>query len=70
LKFFPELIEEVRLNGGFQQDNFTAYARIQALSDIFEDRVFSSGISPARSPDLNPYDLFLLVLFEGQSLQQ
>jgi hypothetical protein len=26
----------------------------QALSDVFEVRIISSGIWPARSPDLNP----------------
>jgi hypothetical protein len=27
-------------------------------SDVFVDRIISSGIWPARSPDLNPGDLF------------
>jgi hypothetical protein len=31
---------------------------VQALSDVFEDRVISSGIWPSHSPDLNPYDFF------------
>jgi hypothetical protein len=29
---------------------------VQALSDVFGDRIISSGIWPARSPDLNPCD--------------
>jgi hypothetical protein len=31
---------------------------IQGLSDVFRDRNISSGIWPARSPDLNPCDFF------------
>jgi hypothetical protein len=31
---------------------------IQALSDVFGDRIISSDIWPARSPDLNPCDFF------------
>jgi hypothetical protein len=37
---------------------------LQALSDIFGDRIISSGIWPAFSLALNPYDFFLLGLFE------
>jgi hypothetical protein len=33
---------------------------MQALSAVFGDRIISSGIWPARSPDLNPCDLFFL----------
>jgi hypothetical protein len=42
---------------------------MQALSDVFWDRNISSGIWPARSPDINIIVIFLLGLFEGQSLQ-
>jgi hypothetical protein len=55
----PELTEAERLYGWFQQDSATAHiARIsmQALSEVFGDRIISSGIWPARSPDLNPGD--------------
>jgi hypothetical protein len=31
---------------------------MQALSDVFGDRIISSGIWPARSPDLNPCAFF------------
>jgi hypothetical protein len=31
---------------------------LQALSDVFGDRIISSGIRPARSPNLNPCDFF------------
>jgi hypothetical protein len=57
---FPELTEEERLYGWFQQDSATAHsARIsmQALSDIFSERNISTGIWQAHSPDLNPYDI-------------
>jgi hypothetical protein len=32
------------------------YVSIQALSDVFWERIISSGTWPARSPDLNPCD--------------
>jgi hypothetical protein len=74
-QFFPELTEEKRLYGWFQQDSATAHTaristRMQALSNVFGDRIISSGIWPARSPNLNPCDIFFWGLFEGQSLQQ
>jgi hypothetical protein len=31
---------------------------MQTLSDVFGDRIISSGIWPARSPDLNPCDFY------------
>jgi hypothetical protein len=40
---------------------------MQALSEVFGDRIISSGIWPAHSPDLNPCDFFLLGLLERQS---
>jgi hypothetical protein len=60
-QFFPELTEEERLYGWFQQDSgstHTARISMLALPDVFGDRIISSGIWPARSPDLNPCDLF------------
>jgi hypothetical protein len=39
---------------------------MQAFSDVFGDRIISSGIWPACSPDLKPCDFFLLGLFEGK----
>jgi hypothetical protein len=53
-----------------KQDSATARMSMQALSDVFGDRIISSGVWPACSPDLNPCDFFLLGLFEGKSLQQ
>jgi hypothetical protein len=59
-QFFPELTEEERLYGWFQQDSATAHTAhvfMQALSEIL-DRIISSGIWPAHSPYLNPCDFF------------
>jgi hypothetical protein len=56
-QFFSELTEEERLYGWFQQYSPTAHTApmpMQALSDVFGDRIISSDIWPARSPDLNP----------------
>jgi hypothetical protein len=39
---------------------------MQTLSEVFGNKIISSGIWPALSPDLNPFDFFL-ALFEGQS---
>jgi hypothetical protein len=60
-QFFPELTEEERLYGWFQQDSATAHTprmSKQALSDTFKDTNISTGIWQAHSPDLNPYDTF------------
>jgi hypothetical protein len=65
---FQTLTEEEGLYGWFQQDTAaTNIARmsIQPLTDGLGDRIISSGIWPAHSPDLNPCDYFLLVLFKG-----
>jgi hypothetical protein len=62
MQFFSELTEEQRLYGWFQQDSATTHiARIsmQALSDVFGDRIIRSGIWPAHSLDLNPCDFFV-----------
>jgi inhibitor of nuclear factor kappa-B kinase subunit alpha len=58
---FPKLTEEERLYGWFQKDSATAHAArvsMQALSDVFGDRIIVSGVWPARSPDPNPCDFF------------
>jgi hypothetical protein len=60
-QYFPELTEEETLYGWFQQDSATAHTTriyMQALSDVFGDRIVSSGIWPAHSPDLNTCDFF------------
>jgi hypothetical protein len=61
-QFFPELTEEERLYGWFQQDSVTAHTAhtisMQALSNVLGDRIISCGIWPACSSDLNPWDFF------------
>jgi hypothetical protein len=60
-QFFPELTEEDKLCGWFQQYSATAHTArmsMQALSNVFRDRIVSSGIWPASSPSLNPCDFF------------
>jgi hypothetical protein len=61
-QFFPQLPEEERLYGWFQQDSVTACTAcmsMQAFSDVFKDRIISSCIWPGHSPNLNPCDFFL-----------
>jgi hypothetical protein len=56
-QLLPELTEEERLYGWFQQDSataHTAYMSMQALSDTFRDRNISTGIWQAHSHNLNP----------------
>jgi hypothetical protein len=51
-QFFAELKEEERLCGCFQQDSATSHnacMSMQAFSIVFEDRIISSDIWPARS---------------------
>jgi hypothetical protein len=65
-QFFPGLTNEERLYGWFQQDSATActaFMSIQALSNLFGDRIISSGIWPAHSPNLNSCNFLLLGLF-------
>jgi hypothetical protein len=60
-QFFPQLREEERFYDWFQQDSGTAHSAhmsVQALSDVFRDRITNSDIWPARSPALNPCDFF------------
>jgi hypothetical protein len=61
-QFFPELTEEERLYSWFLKDSATAHTAcmsLQALSDVFRNRIINSGIWAAHSPDLNPCDFFL-----------
>jgi hypothetical protein len=39
---------------------------MQALSVVFGNRIISSGIWPARSPDLNPCDIFFWGCLENK----
>jgi hypothetical protein len=46
-QFFSELTEEEKLNGWFQQDSapaHTARMSIQAMSNVFGERIISSDI--------------------------
>jgi hypothetical protein len=61
--FFPELPEE-RLYGWFQQDSATAHTAcmsMQALSDVFGDRISAVVFGQLVHPIL----IFLLGFFEG-----
>jgi hypothetical protein len=61
-QLFPELTKEERLYGWFQQDSATAYSALmpmQALSDVFGDKIINTGIGSAHLPDLNPCDFFI-----------
>jgi hypothetical protein len=67
-QFFTELPEEERLHGcWFQQESATVYtACMQALPDVFRDRIISSGIWPACSPQLQPCDFFFWVCLKDE----
>jgi hypothetical protein len=59
-QFFPEITEEEILYGSFQQDSATAHTAcmsMQALSDVFRDKIISS-ILPERSLDRNSCDIY------------
>jgi hypothetical protein len=59
---FSELTEE-RLYGWFQQDSVTAHTArmsMQTLSGVFGERIITTGIWPAHSPDLIPCDFLIL----------
>jgi hypothetical protein len=63
-QFFRELTEEERFCRWFQQDSataHTAHVSVQAFSDVFGDRIISSGIWTGRSLDLNPCDFFFWI---------
>jgi hypothetical protein len=60
MQLFPELTK-YGLYGWFQQESataHTAHVSMQALSDVFMNRIISSSIWPAHSPDLIPCDFF------------
>jgi hypothetical protein len=67
--FFPALTEKERLYDWFQQDSATAHTAhmsVQALSDVFGDRIISSGIWPASSLSRNPCDFFFWGCLNGK----
>ena len=60
--FFQHLTAYEKQNGWFQQDGATAHtarASMQALQEVFDDRIISRGLWPPRSPDLTPPDFYL-----------
>jgi hypothetical protein len=60
--FFDSITEEENTYGYFRQDGATAHTAtysINVLNEVFEDRLVSRGLWPARSPDLNPCDFYL-----------
>ena len=60
--FFSELTEEEKTFGFFQQDGATAHTAndsMNVLQSVFEDRIISRGLWPARSPDLSACDYYL-----------
>jgi hypothetical protein len=68
-QFIPELTQEERFYGWFQEDSATAHTAhmfFQALFDVCGDRIICSGIWPAWSPDLNPCDFFFWCCFKDK----
>jgi hypothetical protein len=64
-QFFPELTEEERLSGRFEQESATAHtARVSSGTEL-SAAVFGQHVHPVLI-----LVFFLLGLFEGKSLQQ
>jgi hypothetical protein len=64
-QFFPELTEKERLYGWFQLLPHTALCLCR-LCPMSSGIIISSGIWPARSPDLNHYNFFFWGCFEDK----
>lgn len=61
-KFISELTEVEINNGWFQQDGATAHTSnisMAFLRNVFDERIISKNLWPARSPDLTPPDYVL-----------
>jgi hypothetical protein len=59
---FDSITEEENTYGYFMQDGATANTdtySINVLNEVFENRLISRGLWPARSPDFNPCDIYL-----------
>jgi inhibitor of nuclear factor kappa-B kinase subunit alpha len=59
---FSGALWKKKKHGYFMQDSATAHTAtysIDVLSEVFEDRLISRRLWPARSPDLNPCDFYL-----------
>lgn len=62
LPFLDKLTRQERHHGYFQQDGappHTANVNLKRLSEVFPNRVISTGLWPPRSPDLSPLDFYL-----------
>jgi hypothetical protein len=60
--FFHSITEEEETHGYVMQDGATAHTvtySTHVLNEVFENRLISRGLWPARSPDLNPCDFYL-----------
>ncbi|XP_069695687.1 uncharacterized protein [Periplaneta americana] len=60
-RFFPQLTEEERRYGVFQENRARAHpaaTSLRAIVDIFDERLISE-LWPVRSPDLTPCDFYL-----------
>jgi hypothetical protein len=59
---FLRALRKKKRHGYFMQDGATAHTAtypINVLNEVFEGRLLSRGLRPARSPDLNPCDFYL-----------
>jgi inhibitor of nuclear factor kappa-B kinase subunit alpha len=59
---FLRALWKKKRHGYFMQDGATAHTAtysINILNKVFEDRLISRRLWPARSPDLNPCDFYL-----------
>jgi hypothetical protein len=59
---FSEALRNKKRHGYFMQDGATTHTAtysINVLNEVFEDRLMSPGLWPARSPDLNSCDFYL-----------
>jgi hypothetical protein len=60
--FFDSITEEKKRHGYFMQDGATAHTAtysINALNEMFENRLISRGLWPSVSPDLSLCDFYL-----------
>jgi hypothetical protein len=60
--FFQTLTEEEKQHAYFQQNNATAHTSqhfMEALCEIFGERIKSQGLWPPHSPDLSVCDFYL-----------
>jgi hypothetical protein len=60
--FLGGITEEEKTYGYFMQDVAPAHTATYSINfenEVFEDRLTSRGLWPARSPDLNPCDFYL-----------